>query len=120
MGGERRNLEHIRQHELCVAVFGVLFQKFFEDLARLRTVAVEEILPRLAKLLGALPAGALAANRFLADAGGVATTVDHRFIYETDTGWLSYDANGSVAGGAVHIAKLGIDLPLTNADFMVI
>ena len=43
-----------------------------------------------------------------------------RIIYETDTGWLNYDANGSVAGGAVHIAQLTIDLPLTRADFMVI
>jgi hypothetical protein len=41
-------------------------------------------------------------------------------IYETDTGKLFYDSNGSAAGGSVHIATLGPNLGLTRADFFVI
>ena len=41
-------------------------------------------------------------------------------IYETDTGWLNYDSNGSAAGGAVHFATLSPNLPLASWDFAVI
>jgi Ca2+-binding RTX toxin-like protein len=51
---------------------------------------------------------------------GLAHDGNDRIIYETDTGWLNYDSNGSAAGGAVHIAKLAPNLGLTHADFLVI
>jgi Ca2+-binding RTX toxin-like protein len=41
-------------------------------------------------------------------------------IYDSTSGVLWYDANGSLAGGAVQIAVLGTGLVLTNADFVVI
>jgi hypothetical protein len=51
---------------------------------------------------------------------GLAHDTNDRVIYETDTGWLNYDSNGSGAGGAVHLALLATNLPLTYADFVVI
>ena len=53
-------------------------------------------------------------------ATGLAHDGNDRVIYETDTGWLNYDSNGSAAGGAVHIAQLSPNLALTYADFLVI
>lgn len=41
-------------------------------------------------------------------------------IYNSTTGALIYDADGSGAGAGVQIAVLGAGLPLTNADFVVI
>ncbi|WP_455272921.1 calcium-binding protein [Rhizobium herbae] len=64
--------------------------------------------------------GALTAAQFVSNAGGTATNANHRIIYETDTGKLFYDSNGSVAGGSVQFATLSAGLALTNADFFVI
>jgi Ca2+-binding RTX toxin-like protein len=64
--------------------------------------------------------GTLAAAAFTANATGAATTAAHRIIYETDTGELFYDSNGSAAGGAKQFADLAINLALTNADFLVV
>ena len=36
---------------------------------------------------------------------GLAHDSNDHIIYETDTGWLNYDSNGSAAGSAVHIAS---------------
>ena len=41
-------------------------------------------------------------------------------VYNPATGALSYDADGSGAGVAVQIALLGVNLALTNADFVII
>jgi Ca2+-binding RTX toxin-like protein len=41
-------------------------------------------------------------------------------IYNPANGSLSYDADGSGAGLGVQIAVLGVNLPLTNADFVII
>jgi serralysin len=49
---------------------------------------------------------ALASTGFWKSATGLAHDANDRVIYETDTGWLNYDSNGSAAGGAVHIAQL--------------
>jgi Ca2+-binding RTX toxin-like protein len=64
--------------------------------------------------------GTLAAGQFWKSATGQAHDANDRIIYETDTGWLNYDSNGSAAGGLVHFAKLAPNLALTNADFTVI
>jgi Ca2+-binding RTX toxin-like protein len=69
---------------------------------------------------GGLTPGALDPKHFWASADGVATTADHRFIYETDTGILRFDANGSAAGGVTVIATLA-GLPTLGAgDFTII
>ena len=52
-------------------------------------------------------AGAMASTEFVSSASGVATTTAQHITYSTTTGWLSYDADGSGAGAAVHFATLG-------------
>ena len=64
---------------------------------------------------GALPAAALAAN-----AAGVAGDASDRIIYETDTGKLFYDADGTGAIARVQFATLSVGLALTSFDFLVI
>lgn len=60
--------------------------------------------------------GALNTATFWKSTTGLAHDGNDRIIYETDTGWLNYDSNGSAAGGAVHIAKLAANLALTAAE----
>jgi Ca2+-binding RTX toxin-like protein len=63
--------------------------------------------------------GTLAAAAFkILGNGGTEDSTDH-LLYNTATGALSYDADGSGAGAAVPIALLGTGLAMTNADFMV-
>ncbi|MNT95571.1 hypothetical protein D3C72_2374700 [compost metagenome] len=64
--------------------------------------------------------GALASTAFVANASGLAADASDRVIYETDTGMLYYDSNGSAAGGRVLIADLDAGLGLTALDFSVI
>ncbi|MFD2058808.1 calcium-binding protein [Mesorhizobium calcicola] len=64
--------------------------------------------------------GTLTANQFVKNTTGLAGDGDDHIIYETDTGWLTYDSNGSAAGGSTHFATLAANLALTNADFVVV
>lgn len=63
---------------------------------------------------GNLAAGVLEANRFVANATGSATTTLQRFIFNTTSKALYYDADGSGAGGAVAVATLNTTLESTN------
>jgi serralysin len=64
--------------------------------------------------------GALAAGAFTANADGNAGDSSDRIIYETDTGNLYFDADGTGAGAKVLFAKLDAGLALTNSDFVVL
>ncbi|WP_428659275.1 beta strand repeat-containing protein [Reyranella sp.] len=64
--------------------------------------------------------GTLSLAQFAANASGTAQDASDRIIYETDTGKLFYDSNGSAAGGSIQFATLAPALALTNADFAVI
>ena len=66
-----------------------------------------------------LTAGALAAAAFVANTSGLATSAAHRVIYDTDSGALWFDADGSGAGAAVQFATLTPGLAMTAADFFV-
>jgi hypothetical protein len=68
----------------------------------------------------ALSTGRLAASEFVKNTTGLAKDANDHVIYETDTGWLNYDYNGSAAGGGVHFAHLSPNLQLSSADFQVI
>ena len=55
---------------------------------------------------GLLPAGTLAAARFVAGVAPVAADGSAAFLYDGGTGQLVFDANGSAAGGTTLIATL--------------
>jgi Ca2+-binding RTX toxin-like protein len=52
--------------------------------------------------------------------GAAALDSNDYMIYNSSTGSLSYDADGSGAGVAIQFATLSTGLALTNADFLVI
>jgi Ca2+-binding RTX toxin-like protein len=62
---------------------------------------------------GVLPAGAFRIGAAAGDAGD-------RIIYNSATGALFYDADGTGATAAIRFAKLDPALALTNADFIVV
>jgi VCBS repeat-containing protein len=67
--------------------------------------------------------GTLDSNNFVSNKSGIAIDSDDYIIYETDTGKLFYDADGSGDGAAIQIATLyGLSNQntLTYSDFMVI
>ncbi|WP_343068181.1 M10 family metallopeptidase [Mesorhizobium sangaii] len=64
--------------------------------------------------------GTLTADQFVKNTTGLAGDGNDHIIYETDTGWLYYDSDGSAAGGSTHFATLTANLALTNADFAVV
>ncbi|MFD2053005.1 beta strand repeat-containing protein [Mesorhizobium calcicola] len=64
--------------------------------------------------------GTLTVDQFIKNTTGLAGDGSDHIIYETDTGWLYYDSNGSAAGGSTHFATLAANLALTNADFVVV
>ena len=63
--------------------------------------------------LGGLAAGAFAT-------GAAASDADDRIIYNSATGALLFDADGNLAGAAVHFATLDPALAVSAADFAVI
>lgn len=67
-----------------------------------------------------LKSGVLTADQFVANKSGLAVDKLDRIIYETDTGKLSYDADGSGSAKAVHFATIGTGLAVTADDFFVI
>jgi Ca2+-binding RTX toxin-like protein len=62
----------------------------------------------------------LTADQFVINATGLAQDGSDRIIYQTTTGYLFYDSNGSAAGGATRFATLSINLGLTFDDFLVV
>ena len=67
-----------------------------------------------------LAAGALTAAAFRSNLTGQAADGSDRIIYETDTGNLFFDADGTGAGGRIRFAVVDIGLAITQADFLVI
>lgn len=67
-----------------------------------------------------LAVGALSTAAFTANTTGHATDALDQIVYETDTGRLFFDADGSGAGARVLFAVLNPGLALTSADFFVV
>ncbi len=77
---------------------------------------------KLAKsIFTTLTNGALSSEAFWKSTAGVAHDTSDRILYDTDSGALTYDADGNLAGGvgAIKFAVVGLNLGLTNADFTV-
>ncbi|NVP56417.1 calcium-binding protein [Rhizobium sp. DBTS2] len=64
-----------------------------------------------------LKVGALSASAFVI--GAKATDATDRIVYDSKSGALSYDADGSGKVAAAQFAKIGTGLDLTAADFLV-
>ena len=64
--------------------------------------------------------GALALGAFHRSASGVAQDADDRIIYDTDSGALSYDADGAGEEAAIQFARLSANLNLSADDFVII
>jgi len=69
---------------------------------------------------GGLVAGALATANFVANAAGVVTGAAAQFVYDTDSGALFWDRDGSGAATAVQIALLNGAPTLEATDFVVV
>jgi Ca2+-binding RTX toxin-like protein len=67
-----------------------------------------------------LAAGTLSAAAFVKNTSGNAADASDRIIYESDTGKLFFDSDGTGAAAKVHFATLGTGLGLTAADFFVV
>ncbi|MFI3196277.1 MAG: calcium-binding protein [Methylococcaceae bacterium] len=52
--------------------------------------------------------------------GSVPTALDDFIIYNPSNGSVSYDADGAGSGAAVQVAAIGVNLTITNADFIVV
>jgi Ca2+-binding RTX toxin-like protein len=79
------------------------------------TILLENAYFTALNTLGALAPGALQIN-----ATGLATEADDRIIYKADSGALYYDADGVGGAAGILFARIGNDLLLTGADFVVI
>ena len=72
-----------------------------------------------AGLFNALATGALAADKFKALGSGSVDSND-RILYDSNTGKIFYDADGSGAGARVLFATVAVGTALTATDFYVI
>ncbi|MBY3259866.1 hypothetical protein HFO09_09020 [Rhizobium laguerreae] len=65
--------------------------------------------------------GTLSNAGFAVENGGQAQDSSDRIVYDPTTGWLTYDENGSAAGGTpFHFATLQPGLTLHASDFLVV
>jgi Ca2+-binding RTX toxin-like protein len=84
------------------------------------TVGTDKITVSASGFGGGLTAGALNSTRFLkVTLGSQATTASQRFIYNSSTGGLYFDLDGSGAAAAVQFATLSSRPTLTATDFLV-
>ena len=84
------------------------------------SVAADTIRLENAVFTGLGATGMLAASAFSANAAGVAQDTGDRIVYDTTTGGLFYDADGTGLAAAVQFAAVAARLAVTNADFVVI
>ncbi len=82
--------------------------------------AVDDTIHLQASLFAGMVPGPLSATAFTANVLGSALTKSGRIIYETDTGWLSYDQDGLGGVAAVHFATMMPGLQISSADFLMI
>jgi Ca2+-binding RTX toxin-like protein len=66
-----------------------------------------------------LATGTLAASAFVKNTSGNAQDASDRIIYESDTGKLYFDRDGTGSAAKVHFAMIDKNLGLTHTDFIV-
>jgi Ca2+-binding RTX toxin-like protein len=66
-----------------------------------------------------LSGGTLAASAFASNTSGNAADASDRIIYESDTGKIYFDSDGTGSAAKVQFATLDKNLGLTHADFIV-
>ena len=66
-----------------------------------------------------LAAGALSGAAFVKNTSGNAADASDRIIYESDTGKLFFDKDGTGGAAKVQFATIDINLAVTSADFFV-
>ena len=71
-------------------------------------------------VFGGVLAGALAATAFTSNLTGAATTAAQRVIYETDTGFLWFDADGTGVGAGVRFANVTVGVVMAATEFTVV
>ncbi len=69
---------------------------------------------------GGLAAGSITANMFQSSAAAVAQSGNVRFLYETDTGILRYDADGQGGDAATIMATLQAGATMTFNDILIV
>jgi Ca2+-binding RTX toxin-like protein len=67
-----------------------------------------------------LALGSLAAGNFVSGAAPVATSASAQFLYNTGSGQVSFDVDGTGAGAAVNLVTLVGSPALTAADFLLV
>ncbi|MEH2063666.1 MAG: hypothetical protein V7K50_15620 [Nostoc sp.] len=97
-----------------------VFNSFNEGLDQISDFATNELIQvSAAGFGGSLSAGVLLANQFTL--GESATTSTQRFIYNSNTGALFFDQDGSAgAFTQIQFAVLSAGLSLTNNNFVVV
>jgi Ca2+-binding RTX toxin-like protein len=66
-----------------------------------------------------LATGALSSSAFVKNTSGNAADMSDRIIYESDTGKLFFDMDGTGSAAKVQFATLDKNLDLTHADFII-
>lgn len=96
---------------------------FDEDNAKPATIldfkAVDDRILLSDAVFTELAPGTLSAAAFRANAAGQAQDASDRIIYETDTGAVYYDADGTGAGASILFVELTGAPAITNADFSI-
>ena len=69
---------------------------------------------------GGLALGALGAGNLVSGAAPVANLASAQFLYNTTSGQVSFDADGTGAGAAVNLVTLVGSPPVTAADFLLV
>ncbi len=67
-----------------------------------------------------LSTGVLSASAFRAHSSGQAQDADDRIIYDTDSGYLYFDVDGTGSAGRIYFAQVDAGLSMTASEFLVI
>lgn len=100
---------------------------FFRDALERRNVdrildfdAAEDVFLLDAAAFTGLSSAGFDPSAFVANLTGTARSAEHRIMYETDTGRLFFDPDGTGSSVRSHFATLSAGLVLSSLDFLVI